>query len=132
VLHTSRTGAALGRYESPELTIHDVHKFMHRFGRFLVEDARHDLWLRSHHDDATIVLDRHNIIYAYGPIERFEGVLLSIGLHKSGLPHVPDPHVHHYHGEWDDSEHKAFKALPWIRKPLSDVDAQNSEGVSAS
>jgi hypothetical protein len=131
VLHTTRTGATLGHYESPALTVHDVHNFMHKFGRFLAEDARHDLWLRSHDDDVTMVLDRHNIIYTYGPIEHFESVLLNIGLHRSGLPRVPDLHVHHYHSEWDESEREILNALAWVRKPLRDVDVQDNGGTSA-
>lgn len=34
VLHTTRTGAELGRYESPELTSADVEEFLNEFGRF--------------------------------------------------------------------------------------------------
>ena len=77
VLRTSRTGAELGRYESPELTLDTVQDFVRQFGRFLWEDSRHDLWVRSHDDDATIVLDRHNLIYADGPLNDFETVLQS-------------------------------------------------------
>lgn len=72
VLHTTRTGAELGRYESPELTSENVEEFLREFGQFFCEDSRHDLWVRSHDDDATIVLDRHNLIYAHGPLELFE------------------------------------------------------------
>jgi hypothetical protein len=38
-----------------------------QFGRFLSGESRFDLWVRSHDDDATIVLDHYNLIYAYGP-----------------------------------------------------------------
>ena len=76
VLHTSRTDAELGRYESPELNAEAVHVFLDRFGGFLSEDGRHDLWVRSHGDDATIVWDRHNLIFAYGPLNVFESALL--------------------------------------------------------
>lgn len=71
VLHTTRTGAQLGRYESPELDLERLRQFFQEFGKFLSEDSRHDVWLHSHVDDATIVLDRHNLIYAYGPIDAF-------------------------------------------------------------
>jgi hypothetical protein len=66
---------------------------------YLAQDARHDFWSRSHDDDATIVLDRHNIIHVYGPLTRFEATLLRIGATTRGLPRIPDPHVHHYHQE---------------------------------
>ena len=124
VLHTTRTRAELGRYESAVVSIEDVHQFLRRFGPFLAQDARHDFWLRSHDDDATIVLDRHNVIYAYGPLDLFEAALFRIGAGSRGLPRIPDPHVHHYHDEWDDSEREVLAALPWIRKPLKDSDVQ--------
>lgn len=34
VLHTTRTGAEFGRYESPELTSAGVGEFFNKFGRF--------------------------------------------------------------------------------------------------
>jgi len=71
VLHTTRIGSELGRYESPVLAASEVQGFMDQFGPFLSQDARHDVWLRSHDDNATIVLDRHNLIYAYGPLAAF-------------------------------------------------------------
>lgn len=124
VLHTSRTGAAPGRYESPELNAEAVDHFIRTFGRFLAEDSRHDLWLRSHDDDATIVLDRHNIIYAYGPLDIFEGALLRIGVRPGKAPQIPDPHVHHYHHEWDESEREVLRALAWTITPLRHSDVQ--------
>jgi len=124
VLHTTRTRTELGRYESPSLPLATVQHFLLRFGPFLAQDARHDVWVRSHDDDATIVLDRHNVIYAYGPLTTFEAVLFRIGAHSHGLPRIPDPHVHYYHDEWDDSEREVLAALPWIRKPLRDGDVQ--------
>jgi hypothetical protein len=39
VLHTTRTGADLGRYESPELSAEAVQAFLDSFGRFLSEDV---------------------------------------------------------------------------------------------
>jgi len=92
VLHTTRIGAVLGGYESPELTLGTVHDFLCQFGQLLREDSRHDLWIRSHDDDATIVLDRHNLIYAYGPLKDFEMVLQVLGV-RQGEPVLPDPHI---------------------------------------
>src|SRR4051794_15004365 len=91
VLHTTRTGAALGRYESPELNAAAVHKFLQSFERFLSEDARRDFWIRSHTDDATIVLDRHNLIHAYGPLDAFESALRDLGVQAGAPPSIPDP-----------------------------------------
>src|SRR5262245_59298831 len=46
VLHTTRTGAELGRYESPILSAENVGEFLNQFGPFLSQDSRHDFWLR--------------------------------------------------------------------------------------
>ena len=123
VLHTTRTGAELGRYESPELTLGTVRGFLRQFGRFLCEDSRHDLWIRSHDDDATIVLDRHNLIYAYGPLSDFEAVLQARGV-RQGEPVVPDPHVHHYHQAWNGAEGEVVRHFDWHISPLRPADVQ--------
>jgi hypothetical protein len=117
LLHTTRTGAELGRYESPELTSADKEEFLNEFGRFFCEDSRHDLWVRSHDDDATIVLDRHNLIYAYGPLDAFEAALQSLGARK-GEPAVLCAHVHHYHPAWDEAERRILRSFEWDIKPL--------------
>ena len=88
-------------YEGPELSARTIEGFLQRFGRFLSGDARHDLWVRSHGDDATLILDRHNIIYVYGPLSDLEVALSRVGARPGNLPEVPDPHVHHYHPAWD-------------------------------
>jgi hypothetical protein len=123
VLHTTRTGAELGRYESPELTTADVEEFLKEFGRYLCEDSRHDLWVRSHDDDATIVLDRHNLIYAYGPLELFERALKSSGAHV-GEPADLGTHAHHYHAVWDDMERRILGRFDWRVSPLRPSDVQ--------
>lgn len=128
VLHTTRTGAELGRYESPELAVDAVQDFLRQFGRFLAEDSRHDLWIRSHDDDATIVLDRHNLIYAYGPLGEFEAVLRVLGIRSGESPVVPDPHVHHYHQVWDGAEGEILRHFDWHIKPLRPADVQFQGG----
>jgi hypothetical protein len=107
----------------------EIEEFLHRFGTFLNEDARHDLWLRSRQENATIVLDRHNLIYAYGPLDVFERVLVTAGVQRGALPHAPDPHVHHYHAEFDDSERAVLLALQWKVTPLHESDIQWQDEV---
>jgi hypothetical protein len=70
------------------------------------------------------VLDRHNLIYAYGPLDLFEATLLRLGAHSHGLPEVPDPHVHQYHQEWDAAEGELLRTFPWNIKPLRQSDVQ--------
>jgi len=124
ILHTTRTGAELGRYESPELNAAAVQAFLDSFGPFLSEDSRHDFWIRAHDDNATIVWDRHDLIYAYGPLDAFESVLRDIGLRADTPPSIPDPHVHHYHAERDGDERAVLQAFDWIVKPLRESDVQ--------
>jgi hypothetical protein len=121
---TTRTGAELGRYESPKLNAAAVHEFLDSFGRLLSEDARQDFWIRSHGDDATIVLDRHHLIYAYGPLDAFESALRDLGVRTGATPSIPDPHVHHYHPERDDDERAVLQAFDWHVKPLLESDVQ--------
>lgn len=123
VLHTTRTSAALGRYESPELTSADLESFFSEFGRFLCGDSRHDLWVRSHVDDATIVFDRHDLIFAYGPLELFERKLKSAGA-RQGEPAVLGAHVHHYHPDWDDAERGVLRRFEWRFTPLLPSEVQ--------
>ncbi len=100
-----------------------VEEFFNEFGRFFCEDSRHDLWVRSHDDDATIVLDRHNVIYAYGPLVAFEAALQSLGARK-GEPAVLGAHLHHYHPAWDEAERRVLRSFDWDIKPLRPSDVQ--------
>jgi hypothetical protein len=75
ILHTSRCDSQIGRYQSPAVQFEAVNDFMTEFCEFLTEDARHDLWLHSPASEATLVLDRHDLIFAYGPLEQFRAVL---------------------------------------------------------
>ena len=49
------------------------------------------------------MLDRHNLIYAYGRLNDFEIVLQALGV-RQGEPVAPDPHMHRYHQAWDGAE----------------------------
>jgi hypothetical protein len=135
VLHTSRTAAPLGRYESPDLERDTVEDILRQFGRFLSEDARHDVWVHSLADNATVVLDRFNMVSAYGPLERFENALREQGLTEVApwvVPAVPYPHALHYHDEWDAAETELLNLLQWHRKPLRDEDVQFWSGPHVS
>lgn len=123
VLHTSRCGNELGRYQSPEIQFSEVDAFMTEFCEFLTDDGRHDLWLRSMGSEATLVWDRHDLIYAYGPLEEFRTVL-NEGLQEAEVGSPPIPHVHLYHAAYDDSERKILTYFQWSRSPLLEDDEQ--------
>jgi hypothetical protein len=131
VLHTSPEGAPLGRYESPDIELPDVDSFCERFGEFLARDARHDVWLRSMPDRSTVVLDRYNLVYAYGSIDEFARYLQGGSIREVAewaAPAVPYPHVLHYHPEFNDDERKVLGHFSWRHTPLAIDDVQYWSG----
>ena len=74
------------------------------------------------------MLDRHNLIYAYGPVDGFEAVLQSLGVCQGAAPVVPDPHMHHYHQGWDAAEAEIARHFDWHIKPLRPADVQFDGG----
>lgn len=125
VLHTPRGGSKAGRYQSPPIDRAAVNRFFASFGEFLASDGRHDIWLRSFPDEATLVWDRHDLLYAYGPIELLEGVLHSHQLTR-GAVSIPSPHAHRYHQGWDEQEHAVLGAFQWIESPLQPQDEEGA------
>jgi hypothetical protein len=124
VLHTPRGGSAAGRYESPALEGPQVGHFFRRFAEFFAGDARHDIWLHSGPDDATLVWDRHDLLYAYGPLDQFVAALERRGLRAGEVPVIPSPHSHRYHSEWDAAERELVAKLEWTMTPLRPGDEQ--------
>lgn len=123
VLHTPRGEAQAGRYQSPDLSIQDVEAFLAEFKMFLAGDGRFDLWFYSPEERATIVWDRHNLVYAYGPLQRYEQVLRELGF-TPGKPHTPVPHAHHYRSELDESASRVMGYFDWQYSPLRPEDEQ--------
>jgi hypothetical protein len=126
ILHTSRCGNQLGRYQSPAIQFDAVNGFMAEFCEFLTEDGRHDLWLHSPKADATLVWDRHDIIYAYGPLEQFREVL-NERLQEAQVDGPPNPHAHMYHAQHDEAERRILRYFQWFRSPLLRGDQQFAE-----
>ncbi len=131
VLHTSRTGAVLGRYESAVLDRPEVERHLAQFGAFFGGDARHDVWLHSA-AGGTLVLDRYNVLYAYGPLADFERVLQAAGVSAGPAPEVPRPYALHYHAEWDTAERDAIRAFGWRVTALRPEDEQFRYPAQAS
>ena len=123
VLHTPRGEATSGRYQSPELTSEDFQEFITKFGSYLSSDSRFDIWARSSNDGATIVWDRHNLLYAYGPLEKLHNELTSLGF-TSGSASIPSPHTHNYHQALDHSAKELLSHLQWSRTDLHPEDEQ--------
>jgi hypothetical protein len=123
VLHTPRGEGDPGRYQSPLLDLNDVQSFISRFSAFFTGDARFDLWVHSPASGGTIVWDRHNLIYGYGPTERYCDALESIGF-AEGAPTVPVPHAHNYRPEFDDDAKALLSIFSWQFSELRPEDEQ--------
>lgn len=123
VLHTSRGEGAEGRYQSPALSLEEFQDFIGRFCSFLGGDARFDIWAYSVEERATIVWDRHDQIFAYGPIGRYQERLNALGF-EVGDPSIPVPHQHHYREEFDVDAKALLVSLPWMYSVLRPEDEQ--------
>jgi hypothetical protein len=88
------------------------------------QDGRHNIWIHSPGENATIVYDRHQIVYAYGPIELFKSVLIKNGFKEAQSlgQHVSVPHEHYYHPEFDEEEVSIIKSFDWRKSPLREQD----------
>lgn len=112
VLHTPRGGSRRGRYQTPPLTRDEVHKLLIDHRALFEQDGRSDVWIHSGAPAATVVLDRHDLLFAYGPIESFVDTLRTMNF-AEGLAAVPSPHAHEYHAELDELESSFASALEW-------------------
>lgn len=123
VLHTPRGEGQPGRYQSPELSANEFQAFMDRFGRYLATDARFDILLYSPAEEATVVWDRHNHLFAYGPIDRFVAALVALGFEEGGIAALGD-HQHHYRPENDRDAADLIAWCDWLHSPLNPEDEQ--------
>jgi len=123
VLVVPRGESEAGRYQSSYTFTHEqLAGFLSTFSRYLESDGRQNLWIRSTGEDALLVYDRHNVIYAYGPLERFVPVLISYDLTEVSEVTFPFPHAHHYHDEFDSEAQRILHSEEWIHSPLHTAD----------
>jgi hypothetical protein len=123
ILHTPRGEGNAGRYQSSSLGSREFHSFLERYSPFLSRDSRLDLWAYSPTEKATVTWDRHNLIHAYGPINRFSSSLRALGF-RNGMPNVSFPHQHHYHAEFDADAAGVLAEFDWHFSPLHPEDEQ--------
>ncbi len=96
-------GARPGRYQLTEwLDRSSLMSYLERYRAYFEGDGRHDIWLKCA-DESLIVYDRHEILYLYGDLEGFIGVLEALG-YRPGKVRVNFPHEHHYNGEFDNDQ----------------------------
>ena len=126
VLVVPRNGSAeRGRYQSPSpVSQEELHSFLRQFRNFFEKDGRHHLWVGSADKSSLLVYDRHDVIYAYGPIEPFRNVLERNGVRENDVVRLPVPHTHHYNAEFDEEEKRLLAYWPWKAFPLQEMDEQ--------
>jgi hypothetical protein len=121
VLHTPTGEGLPGRYQSPALSLAEVSDFFSHFAPYFVGDGRFDIWALAPGDKATVVWDRHNRLFGYGPLERYSEKLISMGF-GAGHPTIPAPHAHHY--RFHITAQEILAAFDWSHSPLRPEDAQ--------
>lgn len=123
VLHTPRGEGLPGRYQSPAVGVVELRHFVTTFKQYLASDARFNFWAHSSVDNATVVWDRHNQIFAYGPLADFVFELKGLGF-SEGKVEVPGPHEHYYREEFDVHAALVLKTFDWVHSPLKREDEQ--------
>jgi len=111
-----------GRYQSEPFGTHvELAAFLSAFRGFFEDDGRHHVWVGSAANDGVLVYDQHNVIFAYGPIERFRAILDARGFRERSF-WFPAPHVHSYSPENDAEEERLMAEAEWTYSPLRPGD----------
>ncbi len=107
-----------GRYQSSQpMDKAPVLSFLDEFRTYFEQDGRHHIWIFGIGDESQIIYDNHNVIFAYGPLDRFEQTLRHNQFISQPFEY-PSPHVHQYHAEFDDDEDLIFVEHDWKWFPL--------------
>ncbi|MES2467274.1 MAG: hypothetical protein V4675_08245 [Verrucomicrobiota bacterium] len=125
VLHTTRGECPVGRYQSGDLTREEANRFLDRFKGYFQADARFDLWLHFPNSQATIVWDRHNLLYLYGLIDQLQHRLISLGF-QPGDPNANFVHTHYYRSEFDQDARELLSYFDWNFSELRPEDIQSA------
>lgn len=123
VLHTPRGEAPAGRYQSPQLDLSEFRAFVQKYQAFLSGDARFDIWAHSREENATVVWDRHDKFFAYGPIQKLAPQLRAMGFHEGEIEPLGE-HMHHYREELDPLASALIDEYRWTYSALRPEDEQ--------
>jgi hypothetical protein len=111
-----------GRYQSEPFETHaELSSALNGFRAFFEDDGRHHVWVGSASNDGTLVYDKHNVIYAYGPLDRFKAILRDRGFTECSFE-SPSPHFHSYLEENDAEEERLMREFQWLHSPLRPGD----------
>lgn len=123
VLAVPRGESYPGRYQTANAVSRaQAEEFLNKFNDYFEKDGLHDIWIASTSGMGQLVYDKHNVIYAYGPLPEFEGVLASRGLKNVEVVRFPSPHVHNDNSVFDDEQQQVLQYWGWKRTPLRESD----------
>jgi hypothetical protein len=123
VLVVPRDYGEPGRYQSSDPhSKRDLLEFLNRFEQFLESDGRHHLWIKSIGESDLLVYDRHNLIYAYGDLDKFKRILRKEAFTETPRIKIPSPHVHHYNQDYDADCRALIEYWGWQHSPLLEQD----------
>jgi hypothetical protein len=124
ILHTPRGEGEPGRYQSSELSRHELDDLLSRYTSFFASDGRHDLWVHSPASGHTLIWDRHNLLFVEGqPLDGVKEALFKSGF-SEGLLEPLGAHVHYFRAEFDADAASLLNELDWYRTPLRPEDEQ--------
>lgn len=90
--------------------------YLNRYREYFEGDGRHDIWVKSG-DDSLVVYDRHEVLYLYGDLDRFCGVLDNLE-YRSKVFRVDFAHIHHYNEEFDNDQFSIVDSDDYIHFEL--------------
>jgi hypothetical protein len=115
-------GVEPGRYQlTRSLNLDELNQFTNRYHKFFEQDGRHNIWVHSPADQATIIYDRHQVLWLYGKEELFKQILLAEGF-IAGTVEIPTPHFHNYKDEFDADQNSIVSWREFVRTPLKESD----------
>lgn len=102
------------RIESGILSFEELESLIARFVDFIELLPWHNFWVYNFETARQLVLDEHNLIYAYGDLDHFAQALGDRGFRKASME-LPFPHVHPHSGALANKESELILALKATR-----------------
>lgn len=124
VLVIGHSESQAGRYQSPLLTDRaDLVGFLLEYKHLFESDGRHHLWVSAPEANATLIYDKHNVIYAYGLLEEFAACLQKLGYTETDFD-FPYPHAHNYLPASYGKVEELLHYWEWQQFPLQEIDKE--------
>ncbi len=126
VLVVPRHGHEQGRYQSrPIENINEVRLFFNEYKDYLETDGRHHVWIGTVDNSGILIYDQHNVIFAYGSLEKYKRTLRTLGFHEKPFS-FPVPHAHRFNTDNDQFEEKILQHWDWSIFPLTEHDTYDN------